>query len=260
MGRPKKREQRDPLLARTLPYYVGAHNEELPDDKDLLHDIIKALLTRLSSIDDNAVVARRAYHAIRLLMVVKESWSGKGVTRSREMYSHERIAFYGDLLCEIAEAKSSREEHWGPAFRIQREELEVFLRDKAFPAMGARRGSWLAQHGEKLNDFFENLRSIPCYCAYAAAVSLDQFSEDDLKGSKTLDSFIKLALRNLHGMKKGTVSKYYRKYCKASQPDDIPIWHPGLESSLQLFEIERRTTPPFPPFPTFESPHHHPNF
>ncbi|MDR4485570.1 MAG: hypothetical protein R3B95_20650 [Nitrospirales bacterium] len=251
MARPKKREQRNPILARKLDYYAWVHNEKpFPDDKKLLHDIIAALLRRLSHKDIH--VARRAYHAIQLLSVAEESWERRPSTVSREMNDFERGAFYEELLCEIAETKRSRKEHWGPAFPMQREILEESLRNEGFPQRGAiePRVSWLAHNGLDLDKL---LKSIPCYCGYVAAVSLDQFSEKDITRSESIGSFVSTVLAKLHGITK----KSAIKLSKSAESDGIPLWHPGLKSNLLPHEIDSRINPPFP---LFDFPQPKPNF
>ncbi|HBP90935.1 MAG TPA: hypothetical protein PKK23_15760 [Nitrospirales bacterium] len=251
MGRPKKREQRDPLLARTLSYYVWAHKEKwFPDDKDLLHDIIRALLTRLSAIDDQAAVARRAYHAIQLLSVAEESWNDRSSLTRAHMDS-DRGAYFGERLCEIAETKPSREEHWKPAFPMQREILEEYLRCEGFPQRGAvePRVSWLKHNGRDLDAL---VKSVPCFCQHVTEFSLEHFSEKDLKRAESIGSFVSTVLARLHGITK----KSAIKFSKNTQSDGIPIWHPGPELSLPLLEIESRINPPFHPF---QSPNQHRN-
>ncbi len=266
MARPKKREQLTPDVGSKFTSYYRAHKKEglFPDDKTLLHDIIKALLKRLSRLDAKAKVSRKSrkvslsrliYHNIQMLMVAEESWEGRPTilqALSPEMGDFERGAYFGELLCEIADIEPPKEEHWKPAFHRQREILEVYLRREGFPERDALalRVSWLTQHGPVLDT---RLKSIPCYCGYDAAFSLAHFSEKDLKRSEYIGGFVSRVLAKLHGTKK----KSAIEFSKNDEPDRIQQWHPGSLSSLPLLEIESRINPPFPPF---ESPQQKPNF
>ena len=169
MARPRKNQ----ISWVDTAAYTGSAARELPKSPRLLKSIIRALLKRISLVDEDE--SRQIYSEIRFLVAAEEGWDNCRPTYHQVNYPKMNIddffRYYGRHLREIAIGKKTKSNHRMETLILQGAYLKTYLISHEYPVGDDFNQNnclvWLGKHGGQIDGI---LTAFDCFCGYPCSV------------------------------------------------------------------------------------------